>query len=486
MTATDAQPEKQYRPFYAFTDQGELVFPAHFAVAIAECDDAACAHPLAQPAAELDGTITLVAKGARGGAAAETILVRGHARAAEVTIPTKDSETYAYFGALQEVETPDVIGIIDRGYPPAIRRRFDTLVAPLFALYAKDLGVPPATDKPLLFASFMASDHHDFGGGVIPPRVVNLAFNLSPQELHAIDAKVLGSVDLILAHEVAHLWNTDLYSHDEGGAAAWMHEGSADALAFRALRRLGALDEATYRARLSTSVSLCALALSEGKPLSASARPGYTRNLYECGNTIALITEGAVHKRNVSSNLFTFWKDLFNARGNRSYGEALYFATLDRLGADPTTTETVRRLVKEPIAHPAAEIAQALARVGVQLRPREGPLPLDYQEQSSAVAVRALLAPACVAALGFRGTHRVEPRVMQDGACGQAVRDDVIEKLAGVALGAQGGSAFDAGFAQCMKSRTLDVGRTGKPSITLPCADPPRARTPYFEITRAF
>jgi hypothetical protein len=35
LTATDEQPEKEYRPFYSFTDEGALVYPAHLAVATA-------------------------------------------------------------------------------------------------------------------------------------------------------------------------------------------------------------------------------------------------------------------------------------------------------------------------------------------------------------------------------------------------------------------------------------------------------------------
>jgi len=480
------QPEKDYRDFYRFSDGGALAYTGHLAVRLATCGDGgACADSALAPGASLEGRITLVA------APGEAVVVQGQPRGAEATTAMIDEGTYAYLGARAPVETPDFVGVIDPGYPEWLRAPMDRLLPRLFALYADALGRPAeAAQKPVLFATFakLEGERRDIGGNVLSPRTVNFGVGLGARYLESVDDRLRDDLMHLFAHEVAHLWNAEHRVPDGGPAAAWMHEGSADALAFRALRALGVLDEAGYRARLSSALSLCVLSLSEGLPLSASTRPGRSRDFYECGSTIALLTEATMKKRGgAKADLFTFWRAVFaRASAASSYDEALYFKTLDELGGDPEVTAFVLRLVREPLADATGEIRQALARVGVETTVLKAPLPVEYEAQAARAAVRALLPAACVEGLAFGGNKAAAPRVKRDGVCGTAVVGDVMESMAGVDLAKRGASAFDAGAAQCLRSRTVEVGIAGKASIRVACAEVRRARPAYLVVTKGF
>src|ERR1019366_1336097 len=124
-------------------------------------------------------------------------------------------------------------------------------------------------------------------------------------------AETSTSIDLLVAHEAAHFWNAEQYPHAGDAAAAWLHEGTADAMALRALHALGALDDAAYRDRLSLAASQCALWLTTGDGLDAAVRPGHARAFYECGSTFDLVAEAACTRKDPEADLFRFWRAVF-------------------------------------------------------------------------------------------------------------------------------------------------------------------------------
>ncbi len=82
-----------------------------------------------------------------------------------------------------------------------------------------------------------------------------------------------------------------------------MHEGSADALAERALVELGLADEARLLEYQTEALNACRRGAGAG-PLRGAATRGEFDLYYSCGNVIALWTESVVRQQ--SHDLFGF------------------------------------------------------------------------------------------------------------------------------------------------------------------------------------
>lgn len=456
LVVDEIQPEKDYRNFYRFTDRGLLFYTGHLA-----------ARSVTQPRESTRGELTFVS------APDERIVARGQPRDTQAKLPMNADGTYVYFGTLTPSETSDFVGVVDQGFPPALRARIDEVLPRFFAFFSNGLGRPEsAEEKPLLFATYHERTGRgwDMGGGVMPPRVVNFDFGIAKQP--SAEARV--EIEKILAHEIAHLWNADLYSGEDELHETWMKEGSADALAARALLEAKAINQSDYRWRFSDALNLCLLALDEGEPLSASRRPGRSRDYYTCGMTLTALSAAAS-----KMELIPFLREVYSGPNN-TYDGARWFATIEARGGK---ADVVRKLAAERLGDPSVELSAALKDAGIAHTLAQAPSEF-VQVRAAPFAVRALLAPSCVAALDMYGTMMVRPEVTADGACGPATKGDELTTLAGVDLATHALGAHDQGFAQCQARKTVTVGRRGKSDIEIPCAPKPRRRTPYYEIMK--
>ena len=479
LPTSDAQPEKEYRPFYRYTDSGLLAYTGQLAVARAVCGAGDCAAGVGlSPGADYAAALTLVA------AAGENVIVQGRPPAPAASVAMIGDGTYAYFGALAPVESPGFTGVVDRGLPGWLRDRVSADIPRLFALYADRLGPldgPVAT----VFLTFTARAHGtSLGGGVLPPHLLTLDLELGGVRLTDNPATLL-DVDRLVAHEAAHFWNDDQHAPGGDPGAAWLDEGSADALAARALHAAGVLDDTAYRDELSEAASECALWLSGGEPLTASTRPGHARAFYVCGSTLDLIVEAACQRGKPRVDLFSFWRAVFD-EGKPVYDEATFLRVLGRLGGDPAVTEAVRRLVHEPVDEPTRAIRDALRLAGVEtiLAP-PGQLPEAYEQHASIPEMDALLPRACADALTFDGDVEVRPGVGVEGACPGLSRGDVIDSVAGLPVGPRGASSFERAYASCRTRRAIDVVTARQARVTVPCDPKARAAPAYFAIVKA-
>ncbi len=467
------EPDKEYRFAFPFSDHGVLAYTGHLAVGPARCVDAECTRLEADKEAPLSGTIELVP------GSNEKVVPR------EAIVPMETDGTYVYFGPQAPMETADFIGVVDPGFPPWLKARLDELLPKLFAFYRDALG---PRSKPRFYMTFEKREGaRSIAGGVVPPGVIQFGVMLGTEYLDGKDDMLAAEIDRLVAHEVAHLWNADLYKHTGERGNAWLYEGAADAFGYRLLRAIGRIDDATYYRYLSQAASLCALALSEGEPLRALARPGYNRAFYDCGSTMALISEAAIKRGSPSSkdDLFTLWRAMFSKiDANGEYDPELYFTVLANWSAQALpAAHVLRRLASTPQPNIGTELPRLLAGFGIDARPSTS-LPPDYEVRASPAAVRALFPATCVKELGMDGNRSVRPFVKTDGACG-AQKDDVFESIEGVDFAKRGASAFDAGHAACTKRHAITVGRRGKPSVTIPCAENARSRPPFILVTKA-
>jgi hypothetical protein len=479
LPTSSMQPDKEYRPFYRYADSGLLAYTGQLSVARAVCGAADCpgGHGLS-PGVPYAGTLTVVP------AAGEKVVVYGHSPAPEASVALGDDGTYAYFGNLAPVETGSFVGVLDRGMPAWMRTRVSTDLPRLFELYGRRLG-PLDDPKPTVFLTFATREHGmSLGGGVLEPHVVAIDLELEAARLSESSSTPL-DIDRLVAHEAAHFWNADQHGHRDEPGAAWLHEGGADALSARALRAVGALDEAAYRATLSEAASECALWLSGGEPLVASGRPGHARAFYVCGATLSLVAEGAIRRRDPGADLFTFWRAVFD-EGKPLYDEATFLRVLDRLGGDGAVTGAVRRLVHERQDDPTQALRDALRLAGIETTVvAQGPWPAEYEQHASIPEMDALLPRACARALAFDGDVEVRPAVGADGVCPGLARGDIIDAVASTPVGPNGATSLQAAYASCSTRRVVEVTTSRQAHATIPCEIQARSAPSYFELTRA-
>lgn len=281
------QLEKDYAPFSPFGDGGLLLHTGRFHACPDDC--AAIVSPR--------WNVKLTPPAGQHAIAVGRVVDR-------VEIVDVENGTNLYVGSAMPVETPDVVAVIDSTMPAGIRKRMETLLPRLMALYSAQLGALPA--KPMLFASHDASHpggNYGYQGGTLPGQVFMHIYGNNP----AFDTPGFAEqMDAFFAHEAAHLFQR---YPDSSDADAWIHEGGADALAAVALRQLGESEPGALSARLAAARSDCAASLQAG-PLADAGGRGDFDAYYRCGFVLQMAVDAAANRAsNQRCGLFCVWRD---------------------------------------------------------------------------------------------------------------------------------------------------------------------------------
>ncbi len=342
------QLEKEYALNFSFTDGGTLLYTGHLDVAVEYKGQ------FVEPGLEL----TFMP------AVDEHMVWNGRVFRKSFTATTHDLDfgTYVYFGQQGPLQSPHMLAIIDGGVPGWMRRKLNTHLPKLFAYYTEQTGIALA-QKPAVYFSFDPGTKHtwNYAGGTLPGLI---QLSVQGQGWREEAEEPLAEFLIFVAHEAAHLWNSQLVRHEEG-QAAWMHEGGADAFALRSLYALGVLDETGLYDRYSDALDECVDGLRNSR-LIIARELGKSRNFYHCGSTIGLITESAIQQKHPDLDLFDFWERLMEkgqANGNR-YTQAHYYETLDEMTGAGVTSGIIRSLINDLQTNPKTTFRQALIHVG--------------------------------------------------------------------------------------------------------------------------
>ena len=407
------------------------------------------------------------------GVLAPRILVQG--KLYEGSARWRDEEgqgTYVYIGGIAPVQSAQTLSIVDPGLPDWLETQSRDGLPRLFELYTRRLGVK-LDERPSVLFSWKESEQSGYSrsGGTLP--------GLIQLGLEGIGWKTQsdeGTREIFhfLAHEAAHMWNGQIV-HYPDEQDAWMHEGSADALAERALLDMGMIDEARFLAYQTAALNQCRRGLGT-HPLRDAAKRQRFELYYSCGNSIALLTE-----KSAGGDLFAFWKALIARtlqQPDQQYGAEDYFAVMREAGAAEKDVALVRALVEQP-AEPDT-LVNALRERGVQLATVDEP-PQDYGQSLSREAFLQLLAARCKGSYGFNVTPRGfvlnTPLNCEGLNAGEAVT-----AIGGHDVLRAGHLAWDDFHARCGASEEIEVTAGGR-KVMLPCAKPVAKRLPYVRIT---
>ena len=359
------QPEhldRNYEFHVPFTDGGVLLYTGHFVV---DADTG----PLATE-------ITL------HGREGEHILVNGAAHESVTLRHTaQDYETYAYFGRATPIETDEVVALVDPGLPEWVREHNAEYLPRLFELYTERLDLELAA-KPMVFFSYLEGTpgKASFSGGALPGliqlTVVGRDWEAPDQGDEGAFARLIG----FLGHESVHLWNMPIGRTPPKPGSAWMHEGGADALSFRALAELGVIDRAGLFMRHERAINQAAKRLV-GTSVRESDTPERSMNFYEAGSALALATELAIQETNPDLDLFDFWRTLLaeSHASGESYTEEAYYALADRMAPGSDIGARLAAFVETRHEDPAAafmDLFAPFASVRIELDWETGELSL--------------------------------------------------------------------------------------------------------------
>ena len=373
--------------------------------------------------------------------------------------------TYVYFGSIVPVESRDTISIVDPGLPDWLETRTREALPRLFDLYARRLGAK-LPDRPTVLFSYKPSDQSGYysSGGTLPG-LIQLGIEGTGWPTESDEG--LLQLFHFLAHEAVHLWNGQIV-HYPAEAQAWMHEGSADGLAERALLDMAVMDEARFLRYQTDALNQCRRGLGT-EPLETAAKRGQFELYYSCGNALALLTEKATGR-----DLFAFWNALIAralAQPGHHYDAGDYYALL---GDD---APTVRAFVDQPAAPDA--LVTALQSHGVTISTPSSP-PSEYGQPLARDALIHILGEACTGSYGFN-TMSNGLTIRTDVNCKGVNGGDVVESIGGHNVFRAGHLAWDHVHERCGTSQPVLVGVAGR-EVELPCTKPVAARPAYVRI----
>lgn len=351
-----------YTPALMFSDGGIAFYSEHHLVAPLAAAEAAAKLPSDLNGVEFETVpvrLTLRDPG-------RTLLLGGKRLRGEAGLMLNGDGAYLYSGAARPMETQAFVGIVDPGLPQWVTAELNAFTPRLFDFYTARLG-KPAGDRPAALVAWggAALKGHSIGGSVLKGMVV---MNIRGAHVAAPNPAVRTRMRWFIGHEAAHFWMGQTVRYGER-AEAWITEGSADLMAFRATRYLDpGYDD---RADLQRSIDTC-LKVNGTRPLAKAAERDAHDASYACGALLALAGEGALRKRDPNADVFTWIRRLIDAnREDRTVTQADWLDAFAAVQTDPAVTASVRRFLDEGVADPAGFVFALLTANGVPVR-REG------------------------------------------------------------------------------------------------------------------
>jgi hypothetical protein len=283
-----------------------------------------------------------------------------HAGERKPVVSLTNGRGYVLFGGGKPVDTPDLATVVDPQLPGWLKTELVTASARLLAHYSARLG-PRLGQKPTVMVSWTGptKDLRSMSGSVLPGLVV---MTFEGDAITKADETVRNAARSFLAHEAAHFWLGET-ARAAGPNQAWIMEGGADLLAFRAT---AAIDPSfDPKARLQGALDGCVKRVA-GKALRTAAERNDGQAYYDCGAMFGLAAES--YARRSGGSFDTFWKGLLTAHRGQVVTEDIWLGALSRLAGNNRAAAQIRAFLEAADADPSARLAALFAEAGVPHR----------------------------------------------------------------------------------------------------------------------
>jgi hypothetical protein len=340
-----------YDPALIFTDGGVALFSDQFDLFPVASAAAAEKLPLDIGQAKIEPGYTRATF--RDGAG--RVLHEGQRKPA---VTLTNGRSYVLFGGGgAPVETPDIATVVDPQLPAWLKTELVSASTRLLGHYSARLG-PRAGSKPTVMVSWAGPTKglRSMGGSVLPGLVV---MTFEGDAVTRPDKAVSNAGRSFIAHEAAHFWLGETALH-AGPYQAWIMEGGADLLSFRATAAL----DPSYdpKARLQQSLDGCVKRVA-GKPLRTAAERNDGQAYYDCGVMFGLVAES--YARRKGGDFASFWRGLIAANRGKVVDQEVWLATLTRSAGNGRAEAAIRAFLEATSADPSAALAALFTEAGV-------------------------------------------------------------------------------------------------------------------------
>ncbi len=254
-------------------------------------------------------------------------------------------QQFVYFGSQSLVATEAVTAIIDPAVPERIRAAILETIPAVNELLAEHFEFVPADPYMVFMATELdAFDGYSVKGGALPGQI---EFNLKGREVVPMLDQDPLHYPKTTAHEVIHLWQNDHWFENLGVDRPWVHEGSAEALAFEVMRMTGIYDDARYAQAWKDVEASCVRHL-QAHSIHAGPENGSFDIAYSCGALLNRLAGELLEPRDPGAGILRFWKAMAAAPAEARKGrsEELFFRTLRQLGVDARLVAKMEALLE--------------------------------------------------------------------------------------------------------------------------------------------
>jgi len=270
---------------------------------------------------------------------------------------TTEKDTYVFFGDTRPVETPDMVGLFDPQLPEWIGVSLTRGVPAMLGRYTQELGALRRF-KPTVLVSWEGPTRGLMSreGGALNG-LIALRYAGAGLLEETTDQRHIGL--WFIAHEAAHFWLGQTVAY-EFARDAWITEGGAELLAFRAVAEI----EPDYDPRipLNRAIAEC-IDLAEDRGVAAAGERGERRAYYACGAVFALVAEAGSGR-----SYYKFARRLVDAsRADGVVSRADWLSVLNELTRRPDLGRDIARLLDRGVPNPGEFITDLLVRAGVNV-----------------------------------------------------------------------------------------------------------------------
>ena len=164
----------------------------------------------------------------------ESILVPGNPIVSNSSVKTNTKRLVVYFGSKESInEGENIISIIGKTFPSELKKAYLPFVEKCASFYNQQIR-NALNEKLTILLSHQVweKDGYSFGGGAQEFQIIAKSFG---NNKNGVDEERIKKMRLFFAHEMAHLWQTNLGNDD----ARWFNEGEAELLSLYAMEGLG-------------------------------------------------------------------------------------------------------------------------------------------------------------------------------------------------------------------------------------------------------
>lgn len=289
-----------------FSDEGAVIFMDHLHAVPFSCVNANCLQPggMVEVTSAASKTILRPHDG-------EGVLV-GETTYQGTIAFDRDLHGMVYFGKQKLRHLDGFDAVLDPALPEWLQRELRKFFPLLLDLFARSSGFP-LEKKPILFVPYALAEKVGLQRTIAGVVDHQLAISLQGGRWLEYELERREEILHLLAHETFHLWNANRFQSPDVPGGAWLHEGAAEAIAYRVLFDLGVISRRQYVQSQNEVINRCIV----GRDIRMAVRTLVERRrsrrvYYDCGAALhfvlSLAPGGERH-----FTLYDFWARMFAA-----------------------------------------------------------------------------------------------------------------------------------------------------------------------------